>query len=108
MLLGLESCGQLGLRPLRPFTDGNDWWVVQRGRLAPIMFSVNYHACRKKTAKIAADTRAESFPRGGDLFRVYVKPYTVPRITHRASFADAVTEFPRWTQPKTGVIKAHD
>jgi hypothetical protein len=33
MLLGLESCGQLGLRPLRPFTDGNDWWVVQRGRL---------------------------------------------------------------------------
>jgi hypothetical protein len=33
-------------------------------------------------------------------------PYTVPRITHRASFADAVTEFPRWTQPETGVIKA--
>ena len=32
MLLGLESCGQLGLRP---FTDGNDWWVVQRRRLAP-------------------------------------------------------------------------
>jgi 2-desacetyl-2-hydroxyethyl bacteriochlorophyllide A dehydrogenase len=31
---------------------------------------------------------------------------TAPWITHRASFADAVTEFPRWTKPETGVIKA--
>jgi hypothetical protein len=51
MLLGLESCGQLGLRPLRPFTDGNDWWVVQRGRLAPIMFSVRYKYQLKPSTK---------------------------------------------------------
>ncbi len=29
-----------------------------------------------------------------------------PWITHRASLAAAVTEFPRWTKPETGVIKA--
>ena len=48
MLLGLESSGQLGLRP---FTDGNDWWVVQRGRLAPIMFSVRYKYQLKPSTK---------------------------------------------------------
>jgi 2-desacetyl-2-hydroxyethyl bacteriochlorophyllide A dehydrogenase len=31
---------------------------------------------------------------------------TAPWITHRASFADTVTEFPRWTKPEAGVIKA--
>jgi 2-desacetyl-2-hydroxyethyl bacteriochlorophyllide A dehydrogenase len=31
---------------------------------------------------------------------------TAPWITHRASFADVVKEFPRWTKPETGVIKA--
>jgi 2-desacetyl-2-hydroxyethyl bacteriochlorophyllide A dehydrogenase len=31
---------------------------------------------------------------------------TTAWITHRATFADAVTEFPRWTKPETGVIKA--
>jgi 2-desacetyl-2-hydroxyethyl bacteriochlorophyllide A dehydrogenase len=31
---------------------------------------------------------------------------TTPWITHRASFEDAMTEFPRWVQSKTGVIKA--
>lgn len=31
---------------------------------------------------------------------------TTPWITHRASFEDAVKEFPAWTDPKTGVIKA--
>ena len=31
---------------------------------------------------------------------------TDPWITHRASFAGVITEFPRWTQPETGVIKA--
>jgi 2-desacetyl-2-hydroxyethyl bacteriochlorophyllide A dehydrogenase len=27
-------------------------------------------------------------------------------ITHRASFAEVITEFPRWTRPETGVLKA--
>ena len=31
---------------------------------------------------------------------------TAPWITHRAQFADAVDEFPRWTKQETGVIKA--
>ena len=31
---------------------------------------------------------------------------TAPWITHRARFADAVAEFPRWTEVETGVIKA--
>jgi 2-desacetyl-2-hydroxyethyl bacteriochlorophyllide A dehydrogenase len=31
---------------------------------------------------------------------------TTPWITHRAPFADVLTEFPKWTRPETGVIKA--
>ena len=31
---------------------------------------------------------------------------TTPWITHRAQFAEAVDEFPKWTRPETGVIKA--
>ena len=31
---------------------------------------------------------------------------TAPWITHRASFDEVVNEFPAWTDPKTGVIKA--
>ena len=31
---------------------------------------------------------------------------TTPWITHRGSFDDVVKEFPAWTDPKTGVIKA--
>ena len=31
---------------------------------------------------------------------------TTPWITHRANFADAIGEFPAWTKPETGVIKA--
>ncbi len=31
---------------------------------------------------------------------------TTPWITHRASFADAVRQFPDWVKPETGVIKA--
>ena len=31
---------------------------------------------------------------------------TTPWITHRASFDDVVREFPPWTKPETGVIKA--
>jgi 2-desacetyl-2-hydroxyethyl bacteriochlorophyllide A dehydrogenase len=31
---------------------------------------------------------------------------TDPWITHRALFAEVPTEFPRWTKPETGVIKA--
>jgi 2-desacetyl-2-hydroxyethyl bacteriochlorophyllide A dehydrogenase len=27
-------------------------------------------------------------------------------ITHRGSFAEVITEFPRWTRPETGVLKA--
>ncbi|MBV8351980.1 MAG: alcohol dehydrogenase, partial [Verrucomicrobia bacterium] len=31
---------------------------------------------------------------------------TTPWVTHRASLTDVVREFPRWTKPETGVIKA--
>lgn len=31
---------------------------------------------------------------------------TTPWITHRASFADAVRQFPNWVKPESGVIKA--
>jgi len=31
---------------------------------------------------------------------------TTPWITHRASFMDVVSQFPTWTNPQTGVIKA--
>jgi len=31
---------------------------------------------------------------------------TTPWITHRAVFGDAIREFPAWTRPETGVIKA--
>lgn len=31
---------------------------------------------------------------------------TTPWITHRAPFAEVLTEFPKWTRPETGVIKA--
>lgn len=31
---------------------------------------------------------------------------TTPWITHRARFADSVQEFPKWTRPETGVVKA--
>lgn len=31
---------------------------------------------------------------------------TDPWITHRASFAEVIPEFTRWTQPETGVLKA--
>jgi 2-desacetyl-2-hydroxyethyl bacteriochlorophyllide A dehydrogenase len=31
---------------------------------------------------------------------------TTPWITHRASFAEAISLFPSWTKPETGVIKA--
>jgi threonine dehydrogenase-like Zn-dependent dehydrogenase len=31
---------------------------------------------------------------------------TTPWITHRAAFANVVAEFPSWTRPETGVIKA--
>jgi 2-desacetyl-2-hydroxyethyl bacteriochlorophyllide A dehydrogenase len=31
---------------------------------------------------------------------------TTPWITHRASFEDAVTEFPSWVKPESGVLKA--
>jgi 2-desacetyl-2-hydroxyethyl bacteriochlorophyllide A dehydrogenase len=31
---------------------------------------------------------------------------TAPWVTHRASLSDTVREFPRWTKPESGVIKA--
>lgn len=31
---------------------------------------------------------------------------TTPWVTHRATFDDAVREFPAWVKPQTGVIKA--
>jgi hypothetical protein len=36
---------------------------------------------------------------------IFLWPDDLP-VTHRASFEDAVAQFPRWTKPETGVIKA--
>jgi threonine dehydrogenase-like Zn-dependent dehydrogenase len=52
-----------------------------------------------------AETRPEDFTRIIDLAET-ARIDTAPWITHRASFDDAVTEFPSWTKPETGVIKA--
>ena len=64
----------------------------------------NFHR-RELTVLSSRNARSEDFSR---IIRLVenARIDTSPWITHRASFADAVTEFPRWTKPETGVLKA--
>jgi 2-desacetyl-2-hydroxyethyl bacteriochlorophyllide A dehydrogenase len=64
----------------------------------------NFHR-RELTVLASRNARPEDFTRIIDLLeggRIDTSPW----ITHRASLADTVAEFPRWTKPETGVIKA--
>jgi 2-desacetyl-2-hydroxyethyl bacteriochlorophyllide A dehydrogenase len=64
----------------------------------------NFH--RRELALLASrNARPGDFARIIDLVETG-RIDTAAWITHRASFADAVTEFPRWTKPEAGVIKA--
>ena len=64
----------------------------------------NFH--RRELAVLSSrNARSENFTRIISLVE-NGRIDTAPWITHRASFADVVTEFPRWTKPETGVIKA--
>lgn len=60
---------------------------------------------RELTLLASRNARPEDFARIINLVEIG-RIDTAPWITHRASFADVVTEFPGWTQPETGVIKA--
>jgi 2-desacetyl-2-hydroxyethyl bacteriochlorophyllide A dehydrogenase len=64
----------------------------------------NFHR-RELTLLSSRNARPEDFTRIIHLVEAG-RIDTAPWITHRAPFADAVTEFPRWTRPETGVIKA--
>jgi len=64
----------------------------------------NFHR-RELTVLSSRNARSENFTRIISLVE-NGRIDTAPWITHRASFADVVTEFPRWTKPETGVIKA--
>jgi 2-desacetyl-2-hydroxyethyl bacteriochlorophyllide A dehydrogenase len=60
---------------------------------------------RELTVLSSRNARSEDFTRIIDLVESG-RIDTDPWITHRASFAEVINEFPRWTQPETGVIKA--
>jgi 2-desacetyl-2-hydroxyethyl bacteriochlorophyllide A dehydrogenase len=64
----------------------------------------NFHR-RELTVLSSRNARAEDFTR---IIRLVenARIDTAPWITHRASLAEAVTEFSRWTKPEAGVIKA--
>lgn len=64
----------------------------------------NFHR-RELTLLASRNARPKDFTRIINLVETG-RIDTVQWITHRASFAEAVTEFPRWIQPETGVIKA--
>jgi 2-desacetyl-2-hydroxyethyl bacteriochlorophyllide A dehydrogenase len=64
----------------------------------------NFHR-RELTVLSSRNARSDDFTRIISLVQ-NARIDTAPWITHRASFADAVAEFPRWTKPETGVIKA--
>ena len=64
----------------------------------------NFH--RRELALLASrNARPGDFTRIIDLVET-ARIDTGRWITQRALFADAVTEFSRWTKPETGVIKA--
>jgi 2-desacetyl-2-hydroxyethyl bacteriochlorophyllide A dehydrogenase len=64
----------------------------------------NFHR-RELTVLSSRNARSADFTRIISLVEK-ARIDTVPWITHRAPFADAIAEFPRWTCPETGVIKA--
>jgi threonine dehydrogenase-like Zn-dependent dehydrogenase len=64
----------------------------------------NFHR-RELTVLSSRNARSADFTRIISLVE-NARVDTVPWITHRAPFADAIAEFPRWTCPETGVIKA--
>jgi 2-desacetyl-2-hydroxyethyl bacteriochlorophyllide A dehydrogenase len=64
----------------------------------------NFHR-RELDVLASRNARPEDFTRIIDLVegdRIDTSPW----ITHRASLVEVVAEFPRWTKPETGVIKA--
>jgi 2-desacetyl-2-hydroxyethyl bacteriochlorophyllide A dehydrogenase len=65
---------------------------------------LNFHR-RELTVLASRNARPENFTRIIDLVEAG-RIDTAPWITHRAPLADVVAEFPRWTKPETGVIKA--
>ena len=64
----------------------------------------NFHR-RELTVLSSRNARSGDFTRIISLMENH-RLDTAPWITHRARFADAVAEFPRWTEVETGVIKA--
>jgi 2-desacetyl-2-hydroxyethyl bacteriochlorophyllide A dehydrogenase len=64
----------------------------------------NFHR-RELTLLSSRNARPEDFARIIGLIEAG-RIDTTPWITHRASFEDAVTKFPAWVKPETGVIKA--
>ena len=64
----------------------------------------NFHR-RELTVLSSRNARSEDFIRIIDLVEKE-RINTNPWITHRASFSNVATEFPRWTRPETEVIKA--
>jgi 2-desacetyl-2-hydroxyethyl bacteriochlorophyllide A dehydrogenase len=64
----------------------------------------NFHR-RELTILASRNARPEDFTRIIALIEAK-RIDTSPWITHRAPLSDVVTEFPLWTKPETGVIKA--
>jgi 2-desacetyl-2-hydroxyethyl bacteriochlorophyllide A dehydrogenase len=64
----------------------------------------NFHR-RELTVLASRNARPADFSRIISLIEAK-RIDTSPWITHRATLAEVVTEFPRWTNPETGVIKA--
>jgi len=64
----------------------------------------NFHR-RELTVLASRNARPADFTRIIGLIEAK-RIHTSPWITHRASLSDVVTEFPRWTNPDAGVIKA--
>jgi 2-desacetyl-2-hydroxyethyl bacteriochlorophyllide A dehydrogenase len=64
----------------------------------------NFHR-RELTVLSSRNARSADFTRIIGLVE-NARINTAPWITHRASFPDTITEFPHWTKPESGVIKA--
>jgi threonine dehydrogenase-like Zn-dependent dehydrogenase len=64
----------------------------------------NFHR-RELTILASRNARPEDFTRIIALIEAK-RIDTSPWITHRAPLSDVLTEFPLWTKPETGVIKA--
>jgi 2-desacetyl-2-hydroxyethyl bacteriochlorophyllide A dehydrogenase len=64
----------------------------------------NFHR-RELTVLASRNARPDDFTRIIALIEAH-RIDTSPWITHRAQFADVMTEFPLWTKPGSGVVKA--